>query len=385
MDDEEVTALVENGSNASDDEEGSNASNGKERKQVKSIFYSIILVVPLIFCWYYASSKTAIATQLMVQSNDIIGQGLSFTIPMMATLTSLQVLLGLSISFPLYLFTKAMLGDRIHEDMNEAWTRLKGTREGKTVCIVGSLHFIGCFFTNMGFSYGTASLVEVVKLLEPVETLVFMAFANVFIFQRAHGVTTQKLSGTILVVTGALLLLLQKGINEGMNPASVEFAFLSGFCMATRNVVQKSGASSTPMKTQTQWLETLSNGLRTFVEINFIAAIPSLAVILLAPKSVEFMSSILNAVGGAGVQAVSFHSLYNIASISVLTITTAQTHSLLNVGKRITNVIAATIFFGVQLERSGFIGLLVALLGGAVYAGAFNKMATKHCSSCVKV
>lgn len=380
MNEEEVTALVEEGSNSSN---SSNSSDGKERKQIKGILYSIILVVPLTFCWYYASSKNAIATQQLVHTNDFIGQGPSFTIQMMAILTSLQILVGLSISFPLYLLSKEKV-DSIN-DINDAWNQLKGTRQGKTLCIVGSIHFIGCFFTNMGFSYGTASLVQVVKLLEPVETLVFMAFANVFIFQKAHGVTTQKLSGTILVVSGALLLLLQKGINAGMNPASVGFAFLSGFSMATRNVVQKSGASSTPMKTQTQWLETLSNGLRTFVEINFIAAIPSLAVILLAPKSVEFMSLILNAVGGAGVQAVSFHSLYNIASISVLTITTAQTHSLLNVGKRITNVIAATIFFGVQLERSGFIGLLVALIGGAVYAGAFNKMATKHCSSCVKV
>ena len=66
------------------------------------------------------------------------------------------------------------------------------------------------------------------------------------------------------------------------------------------------------------------------------------------------------------------------ASISVLSITSAQTHSLLNVGKRITNVIAAAIFFGIQLETSGYLGLVIAMFGGAVYAGAFKTMAAKH-------
>ena len=160
---------------------------------------SIILVVPLTFCWYFASSKNAIATQQLVQSYDVIGQDISFTMPVMAVLTSLQVLLGLLISFPLHLFSKAKV--ECTDDSKETWIRLKGTRERKTLCIVGSLHFIGCFFTNMGFSYGSATLVQVVKLLEPVETLVFMAFANVFFFQKSHGVTAQKTIGTFLVVT----------------------------------------------------------------------------------------------------------------------------------------------------------------------------------------
>ena len=343
MKEEEATTLVGEG------------SNGKETKQVKSLLYSIILVVPLTFCWYFASSKNAIATQQLVQTYDVIAQDISTAMPIMTVLTSLQILLGLFISFPLYLFSKAKVDCR--DDIKEAWTRLKGTREGKTLCIVGYLHFIGCFFTNMGFSFGSATLVQVVKLLEPVETLIFMAFANVFFFQKTHGITAQKASGTFLVVTGASLLLLQKGINASMNPASVGFAFLSGFCMATRNVVQKSGSSSHSIRTQTQWLETLSNGLRTFFEINFIAGIPALTVLLLTPQKGEIISSIWNTLEGYGVQDVLFHSLYNMASISVLSITTAQTHSLLNVGKRITNVIAATIFFGVQLKSSRYLGL----------------------------
>ena len=61
MNEEEVTALVE---------ESSDGSDGKETKQLKGVFYSIILVVPLTFCWYYASSKNAIATQQLVQTNE---------------------------------------------------------------------------------------------------------------------------------------------------------------------------------------------------------------------------------------------------------------------------------------------------------------------------
>ena len=67
-----------------------------------------------------------------------------------------------------------------------------------------------------------------------------------------------------------------------------------------------------------------------------------------------------------------FHGLFNIASISVLSLISAQTHSLLNVGKRITNVAMASIAFGVQLENSGIFGLLIAAIGGLVYSGKFT-------------
>ena len=110
MKEEEATTLVGEG------------SNGKETKQVKSLLYSIILVVPLTFCWYFASSKNAIATQQLVEAYDFTVQDSSIAMPIMAVLTSLQILSGLFISFPfLYLFSKAKVDYR-DDIVKDAWT-----------------------------------------------------------------------------------------------------------------------------------------------------------------------------------------------------------------------------------------------------------------------
>ena len=103
------------------------------------------------------------------------------------------------------------------------------------------------------------------------------------------------------------------------------------------------------MKKQTQeWFETVPNGLKTFVEVDFTAAIPSMTIILLVPKSSEFISSILNAVGCAGVQTVSFHSVYNI-SISSSLPSQLLGHTLCSIRKAYYKCkIATKIFFGVK-------------------------------------
>ena len=62
-----------------------------------------------------------------------------------------------------------------------------------------------------------------------------------------------------------------------------------------------------------------------------------------------------------------FHGLYNLASMIVLGLISAPSHSLLNVGKRISNVLVASIVFKEKNEQKGIIGLVVASLGGIAY------------------
>ena len=52
-------------------------------------------------------------------------------------------------------------------------------------------------------------------------------------------------------------------------------------------------------------------------------------------------------------QAFVFHGLYNLASTTVLTFINAPSHSHLNVGKRILNVLVATMAFGEKLGEGG--------------------------------
>jgi len=364
--------------------------NDRGRKTLKresftfDTVYSTILVVFLVSCWYFTSSKNAIATQQLVEMDELkehIQQD-SSKASAMALLTSLQILVGAGLSIPLfitfsYIDSKSQSSSiKINKKSPRPETSI---RKIVLAGLVGALHYFGSFFTNMGFMYGSATLVQVVKLLEPVETLIFMALVNIIFFRKSHGITSQKATGTFFVVGGALVLLLQKGIKTRENPMSVVFALLSGLTLATRNVTQKSSKSAEVEKqpTLSRWQDKLLTGLKNFISINVIAAVPSMLAIAFIPGSREMVYSIWNAPGGFGMQAVFFHGMYNMASISVLSMVAVQTHSLLNVGKRITNVIVATIFFGIHLQISGIIGLFVALFGGFVYAGAFKDVEAK--------
>ena len=74
-----------------------------------------------------------------------------------------------------------------------------------------------------------------------------------------------------------------------------------------------------------------------------------------------------------GFQAIVFHGLYNLASISVLSFMNAPSHSLLNVGKRILNVLVATMVFGEKVGKEGVFGLVIAFIGGITYSLNLDK------------
>jgi hypothetical protein len=56
------------------------------------------------------------------------------------------------------------------------------------------------------------------------------------------------------------------------------------------------------------------------------------------------------------------------ASITVLSLTSAPVHSLLNVGKRIANVIYASMVFGTIIPKAGKVGLIIVGAGTLIYS-----------------
>ena len=66
--------------------------------------------------------------------------------------------------------------------------------------------------------------------------------------------------------------------------------------------------------------------------------------------------------------ATLFFSLYQVASMVVLSFTSAQMHFLLNVGKRIFNVLIAVYVFGESVGTRGEAGLVLAACGGVLYS-----------------
>mmetsp|Transcript_2361 Transcript_2361/g.3494 ORF Transcript_2361/g.3494 Transcript_2361/m.3494 type:complete len:1064 (-) Transcript_2361:177-3368(-) len=291
----------------------------------------------------------------------------------MLVLTALQLLTGLAISWPLHYYFLSKGGS----SSPVAWKTSKKI-------MLGTLHFLGCLCTNMGFALGSASVVQVIKLMEPIETLFLTALANIAILKVAHGLTFTKALSVITIVAGTTMLLVQKsdsGLGHQVNFWSVFFALCSGFAMASRNVVMKvlSPTAAPPQKGRDEkhvnhgWKQTAVNGLFNYISITSAAAVPATAFLILA--EIQGSSQIKDSTistwmikSQVGNEAIVFHGLYNIASISILCLISAQSHSILNVGKRIVNVLYVSIAFSEPIGFSGIIGLCIAAMGSILYS-----------------
>lgn len=374
---------------------------------------TFLIVSSFTVCWYLTSSKNAIASQQLVQqyenaklsnaedannTKSIVSQ-LQSPLCMMLVLTALQMLVGLGICMILIsllsLFSSNRKGliKQLKEEMVcvclcttscDKWRNKGGIR----VLVVGCLHFLGCLCTNMGFAFGSASVVQVIKLLEPIETLLLTSMFHVVILRTRHGVTFAKTLSVVTIVFGTSLLLMQKSIGKHVNYKSVTFALLSGIAMASRNVIKKGVGHNDQNDAgkEKDWNEAAMGGMLNFCAITTMAAIP--ATLCLIAVEMEMLGGnsssggipIINGsitvwimgttgAGQTGNEAVFFHGLYNIASISVLSLISAQSHSLLNVGKRIFNVITAAIIFHENISPNGILGLCIAACGGILYSG----------------
>ena len=280
----------------------------------------------------------------------------------------------------------------------------------------------------MGFALGSASVVQVIKLLEPIETLILTALTNLMILNvgAGHGITVTRVVATITIITGTAMLLTQKSrvaedANDDMtyinrNPVnyhSVFFALCSGFAMASRNVIKKmllpkeallphskinTGNNNGQIPADSDkddnvvtsrhvpvWIQSTLKGLSNYFSITAVAAVPATLCFLLAEmngstspliykNNMLFSAWMLNskAVEPAGKEAIVFHGLYNLSSISVLGLISAQLHSILNVGKRIVNVLAACIAFQEPIGFHGIVGLCIAAMGGMFYSFGGN-------------
>jgi drug/metabolite transporter (DMT)-like permease len=264
----------------------------------------------------------------------------------------------------------------------------KSKATAKHIMAIGLLHYVGSLCTNMGFAYGSASLVQCVKLLEPIETLVLVVIAILVrdnILSRSCDTTkleiqqilsVRKVTSTLVIIGGTMMLLGQKSMEP--NPKSIVFALVSGFCMASRNVLKKTTSSAdTKQQSETKKssMEAFVEGVQSFAFITFMSAIPSLAVTLIC-YIYEFESFYLVVSSLLGsesdivqylMKSVIFHCGYNVFSITVLSLTSATTHSLLNVGKRIVNVLTAAAYFGVALSLKGKCGIALAAVGAFLY------------------
>ena len=138
--------------------------------------------------------------------------------------------------------------------------------------------------------------------------------------------------------------------------------------MASRNVLSKTGE-----KQENQTI--LLKGMNKFASITITAAVCSLVLavfVILATLQFSTGAIIVGLIHQQStkivLQTIVFHCLYNMASITVLSLTSATSHSLLNVGKRIVNVLIASMAFSIPITFRGKVGLVVLAIGACFYS-----------------
>lgn len=330
--------------------------------------------------WYFSSSINAVASQKLFQgfqsaptgyaivTNNVILLSIVLTFLQLGTgaILSVGVLLSMSLGGCGQQEPPALQSDATSGSGNNSRSRKNPVSELFSQLqiqdiFIGLLHCIGSICTNIGFGYGSASLVQVIKLLEPVETLLLAALVQ----QSLNVLSPQKVASTLTIVAGTYLLLANASIE--VNLQSVIFPIGSGICMASRNVLSKTGE-----KQENQTI--LLKGMNKFASITITAAVCSLVLaVFVILATLQFSTAII--VGlihqqstKIVLQTIVFHCLYNMTSITVLSLTSATSHSLLNVGKRIVNVLIASMAFSIPITFRGKVGLVVSAIGACFYS-----------------
>ena len=363
--DDDTTSQITNTPNKRQqlDEDKSNAATASQ--VIKWNENSTVIIAILTSCWYYSSSITAISTQLILQDN-----GKQEVILAALILTSLQLLIRSAVGK----LTLHLVSYYYYDSPSSSFIK-GGDHQSQKQDPLGLLHGLGCICTNVGFGFGSALLVQIVKLLEPIETLILcvvvqhLTYSGINSFNDSFSqiVPFRKAIATLIIISGTFLLLSQKSLE--LNTYSLLFALGSGMCMSLRNVIKKNIEKRSDKNQQPT---TIPNGIQDFLSITTSAIVPTVLItIVVLVYKYQLASSILykiiNNNSGVLIKAVFCHCIYNMASISVLGFTSAPAHSLLNMGKRIVNVLVATMFFHIPLSFVGKIGMLVAATGALLY------------------
>jgi drug/metabolite transporter (DMT)-like permease len=201
--------------------------------------------------------------------------------------------------------------------------------------------------------YGKASLVQVIKLLEPFETLMLSQ-----VFFR-EGKCTIGIVSSMIVVVGAAMSLM-KLQSTPPHPLSILFAILSGLTLSCRNVLQrKHHSDDTPI---VQHWSKLEKSVVQFTQLSFFSGLwtGGVAVVLYLMVQPYFVP--------CDFQVLLWHPLYNVFSMITLGFCSALTHSLLNAGKRVFAISMAMLWFREGLNPPTLAGLLTVGIGGFWYS-----------------
>ncbi|GAX14640.1 hypothetical protein FisN_6Lh424 [Fistulifera solaris] len=332
----------------------------------------------MVAAWYNTNGMNGISMQSfagfmkeLVQTEDNPMTKSLFTITAITSVvTALQLFLGALVGYVLLLL-HAVLSIPTQQAFRSPDSSAFVTFQFRE-SLSSALHGIGSICTNLGFMYGSASLVQIIKLLEPFEILLL---TRIFLPEERKLLTMGVASSMILTVGAAISLIQFK--NSQPHVHAVTFALLSGFTLSMRNVLQRQQYNSSllqPLNSSPPSTSVLEKSLMQFTKLSWQSAWLMLAfsIVLFLLLGLHQSPAAAFKVFYAAIQGINWgiltwHPMYNSLSMITLGYCSALTHSLLNAGKRVFAIVMAITWFREDVTRGTMVGLTLVFGGGCWY------------------
>jgi drug/metabolite transporter (DMT)-like permease len=314
-----------------------------------------------IFVWYAANGMNGVAMQQYAGNLRDANMSLPLAVVAALSVTYMQLVAGALLGFfILRVFYAVNLGALLERPWSH-W--------------MGFLHAAGSVFTNAGFLYGSASLVQVIKLLEPFQTLLWGRLLG-----SEDTNSLQYIASMSLVVGGAISLVRSRP--NPPHPVAVLSAILSGCTLSLRNVLQRGQVVAAESYDGGSIVQT---SVVQFTLLSFYASMWAVALAALLHGLFGILGldvSVSAWYEHIQPSTIFWHPLYNMTSVTTLAFCSALTHSLLNAGKRIASIILAIVWFREGYSLDTVTGLVVVSIGGCWYTLDRKKgNGTKHKSA----
>ncbi len=375
-----------------------------------------------MFLWYYASALSATSSQSYVKKVKELSSStssVSSVLLAMIIVTFLQmvsgVLVGLALGMSILFSTKDVnsrnsIWSRTYQRFRSSMSSSGGCSTAKIlIATLGfpALHAAGSLFTNFGYACSSASFVQMIKLTEPIQTVLLdILLRKIYMVPRP----AIKVSISCFLL-GAFLVFMSRNSTAASSAATasqntssfwaVITVLLSGFFLSSRNVMKKiihckGGENSSSIGNNTKISsETTSvtskvlEGVEDFIHLSLGAALVLLPVVILSLLmlmlgTLSWTQNDTSSVNTRTHQPIPLHnlfllssspylsmivthSIYNVASLSVLSFVAAPIHSLLNSGKRLSSTLFAMVWFGENITGSMVSGFVLIFAGAAPF------------------
>lgn len=371
------TTGVHERSLAIDEEKAISAEKTNEESPSKApraqAVVNLVRYTTLLLCntllWYVTNGMNGIALQSFASEvREFRGskEDLLSNIANMTLVTGLQLAFGVLIGFAMLKVFSIMDPSAQHRSRPHSIFQIS-----RQEAFLGSLHSIGSMATNLGFTYGSASLIQILKLLEPFETLVLSQ-----LLLPNEGECTVGVFSSMIFVVGAAVSLIRIRPTKPHTHAVV-FALLSGISLSARNVMQRRQHVQVQVDAQhddySKNVSKVERSVDLFTRLSFHSAVMAfgmaipLNAILLAtsPSHVQVVKMVFTQ--ALNWRVLTWHPLYNTFSMITLGFCSALTHSLLNAGKRVFAIVMAIVWFREGFTMATLLGLTAVAGGGCWY------------------